>query len=71
MAVATRPQASGTDWAVKQGLIGGSIAGIVFAFVEMLGSVRPPSAEPRRLSCLRRRLTCDTTVARAAVLSRA
>ncbi len=39
MAVATRPQASGTDWAVKQGLIGGSIAGIVFAFVEMLGSV--------------------------------
>jgi hypothetical protein len=39
MAVATRPQASGTDWAVKQGLIGGAIAGIVFAFVEMLGSV--------------------------------
>lgn len=39
MAVATRPQASGTDWAVKQGLIGGSIAAIVFAFVEMLGSV--------------------------------
>ena len=39
MAVATRPQASGTDWAVKQGLIGGSIAGIVFAFVEMLGPV--------------------------------
>ena len=39
MAVATRPKVPGAGWAVKHGVIGGTIAGIVFALAEMVGSV--------------------------------
>ena len=39
MEVATRPDVSGAGWAVRHGLIGGAIAGIVFALSEMVGSV--------------------------------
>jgi hypothetical protein len=39
MAVATRPNVPGAGWAVKHGVIGGAIAGIVFALAEMVGSV--------------------------------
>jgi len=38
MEVATRPDVSGAGWAVRHGLIGGAIAGIVFALAEMVGS---------------------------------
>jgi len=39
MAVATRPEVSGAAWALRHGVIGGAIAGIVFALAEMVGSV--------------------------------
>ena len=39
MAVATQPEVPGAGWAIRHGLIGGAIAGIVFALSEMVGSV--------------------------------
>ncbi|MDQ3553130.1 MAG: hypothetical protein M3395_01790 [Chloroflexota bacterium] len=39
MAVATGPEVARAGWAVRQGLIGGAIAGIVFALAGMVGSV--------------------------------
>jgi hypothetical protein len=39
MAVAPQPEVSGAGWAIRHGLIGGAIAGIIFALAEMVGSV--------------------------------
>ncbi len=39
MAVATQPEVSGAGWTIRHGLIGGAIAGIIFALAEMVGSV--------------------------------
>ncbi|MDQ3690207.1 MAG: hypothetical protein M3406_09275 [Chloroflexota bacterium] len=39
MAIATQPEMSGAGWAIRHGLIGGAIAGIIFALAEMFGSV--------------------------------
>ena len=39
MAYAESAQVSSTGWAVRHGIIGGAITGIVFALAEMVGSV--------------------------------